>query len=108
MNVHEDVHHQVSLRSMAVLLSRAQERRSREIRARSARERAEKLLPPQSLRGFSTLARLYYLARPTKTAMLRRLPSSWTQIVYALDTKLVMPGHYKKTANQSVLLQPYR
>ena len=61
----------LSLRSMAVLSSRAQERRSREIRERSARERPEKLLPPQSLRGFSTLARLYYLARPTKTAMLR-------------------------------------
>ena len=63
---------------MAVLLSRAQERRSREIRARSARERAkprEKLLPPQSPRGFSALARLYYLALPTKTAMLRRLPT---------------------------------
>ena len=30
------------------------------------------LLPPQSPRGFSALARLYYLA--TKTAMLRRLP----------------------------------
>ena len=44
-----------SLRSMAVLSSRAQ------------------LLPPQSPRGFSALARLYYLARPTKTAMLRRL-----------------------------------
>ena len=62
---------------MAVLSSRAHERRSREIRARSARERAakprEKLLPPQSPRGFSALARLYYLARPTKTAMLRRL-----------------------------------
>ena len=40
-----------SLRSMAVLSSRA----------------------PQSPRGFSALARLYYLARPTKTAMLRRL-----------------------------------
>ena len=63
----------LSLRSMAVLSSRAQERRSREIRARSARERAEKMLPPQSLRGFSTVARLYYLVRPTKTAMLRRL-----------------------------------
>ena len=63
---------------MAVLSSRAHERRSREIRARSARERAAKprekgfqLLPPQSPRGFSALARLYYLA--TKTAMLRRL-----------------------------------
>ena len=32
-----------------------------------------KLLPPQSPRGFSALARLYYLARPTKTAMLPRL-----------------------------------
>ena len=49
---------------MAVLSSRAQERRSRE---------KNKLLPPQSPRGFSALARLYYLARPTKTAMLRRL-----------------------------------
>ena len=29
--------------------------------------------PPQSARGFSALARLYYLTRPTKTAMLRRL-----------------------------------
>ena len=34
---------------------------------------AARLLPPQSPRGFSALARLYYLARPTKTAMLRRL-----------------------------------
>ena len=33
------------------------------------------LSPPQSLCGFSTLARLYYFARPTKTAMLRRLAS---------------------------------
>ena len=33
----------------------------------------EKLLLPQSPRGFSALARLYYLARSTKTAMLRRL-----------------------------------
>ena len=57
---------------MAVLSSRAQERRSREIRARS-REKNKKLLPPQSPRGFSALARLYYLTRPTKTAMLRRL-----------------------------------
>ena len=68
----------LSLRSMAVLSSRAQERESREIRAPSARTSGEaarkiKLLPPQSPRGFSALARLYYLARPTKTAMLRRL-----------------------------------
>ena len=33
------------------------------------------MLPPQSPRGFSALARLYYLAPPTKTAMLRRLLS---------------------------------
>ena len=66
-----DILVQGSLRSMAVLLSRAEERRSREIRARS-REK-NKLLPPQSSPGFSALARLYYLARPTKTAMLRRL-----------------------------------
>ena len=45
-----------SLRSMAVLSSRAQER------------------PP---RAFSALARLYYLVRPTKTAMLRRLRHLW-------------------------------
>ena len=32
-----------------------------------------KWLLPQSPCGFSALARLYYLARPTKTAMLRRL-----------------------------------
>ena len=40
MDVYYKVKH--SLRSMAVLLSRAEERRSREIRARSARERAAK------------------------------------------------------------------
>ena len=50
-----------SLRSMAALSSRAQERRSHEKFAL------------QSPRGFSALARLYYLVRPTKTAMLRRL-----------------------------------
>ena len=54
----------ISLRSMAVLSSRAHDRRSRE---------KNKLLPPQSPRGFFAFARLYYLARPTKTAMLRRL-----------------------------------
>ena len=85
-----------SLRSMAVLSSRAHERRSGEIRARSARERAakprEKALgygpsqkSPPSVQAvfqvapapissrFPALAGLYYLARPTKTAMRRRL-----------------------------------
>ena len=48
--------------------ARENERRSRE---------KNKLLPPQSPRGFSALARLYYLVRPTKTAMLRRLYSTF-------------------------------
>ena len=34
---------------------------------------APKLLQPQAPRGFSALAFLYYLAHPTKTALLRRL-----------------------------------
>ena len=65
---------------MAILSSRAHEWRSREIRARSARERAAKprekvfqvALAPIFLR-FLCLAHLYYLARPTKAAILRRL-----------------------------------
>ena len=39
----------------------------------AARKIKTKLLPPQSPRGFYALARLYYLARLTKTVMLRRL-----------------------------------
>ena len=39
----------------------------------SLRSMAVLLLPPQSPRGLSALARLYYFARPTKTALLRRL-----------------------------------
>ena len=39
----------------------------------SLRSLAVLLLPPQSPRGLSALARLYYFARPTKTALLRRL-----------------------------------
>ena len=52
-----------------------QERRSHEKFAREAREndRRSRELPLQSPRGFSALARLYYLVRPTKTAKLRRL-----------------------------------
>ena len=49
---------------------RENERRSRE---KHKNRRFFKLLPPQSPRGFSALARLYYLARRTKTTMLRRL-----------------------------------
>ena len=55
-----------SLNSMAVLSSWAHERRSRGQQNSRA---------PQSPRGFYALARLYYLARPTKTATLRRLIS---------------------------------
>ena len=54
-----------SLNSMAVLSSWAHERRSRGQQNSRA---------PISSR-FSALARLYYLARPTKTATLRRLIS---------------------------------
>ena len=61
---------EASLRCMAILSSRAHEWRSREIREK----RFFKLLSPQSFCGFSALAHLYYLARPTKTAILRRLP----------------------------------
>ena len=39
----------------------------------SLRSMAILLLPPQSPRGLSALARLYYFVRPTKTAVLRRL-----------------------------------
>ena len=46
---------------------------SRAKRARTSGEAARKMLPLQSPRGFSALARLYHLVRPTKTAMLRRL-----------------------------------
>ena len=72
----------VSLRSMAVLVAKYGgfvKPGAREIRARTSNEAARKiiqLLLPQSPRGFSVLARLYYLA--TKTAMLRRLSLSAT------------------------------
>ena len=65
---------------MAVLSSRAHERRSlvpRNSRAKRARTS-----------GFSALARLYYLARPTKSAMLRRLPALQSG---ALGTELILP-----------------
>ena len=49
-----------------------------------------KLLPPQSPRGFSALARLYYLARSTKTAMLRRLVNNlYSHWLMHLTTELV-------------------
>ena len=64
----------LSLRSMAVLSSRAQGRRIHEKFAREARENERRSREKiQSPRGFSALARLYHLVRPTKTAMLRRL-----------------------------------
>ena len=59
-----------SLRSMAVLSSRAQERRSHEKFTREARENERKSLPLQSPRGFSALARLYYQNRHATQAMI--------------------------------------
>ena len=64
----------LSLRSMAVSVARLSGEAARKI---------SKSLPPQSPCSFSALARLYYLARPTKTAMLRRLKlpnnAQWTE-----------------------------
>ena len=55
-----------SQRSMAVLPGAP-------LSGKAAPPQKKTLLPPQSPRGFSALARLYYLAHPTKTAMLPRL-----------------------------------
>ena len=49
-----------------------------------------KLLPPQSPRGFSALARLYYLERPAKTAMLRRLASTMLELMQ-VSTSMASP-----------------
>ena len=49
-----------------------------------------KLLPPQSPRGFSALARLYYLERPAKTAMLRRLASAMLELMQ-VSTSMASP-----------------
>ena len=94
----------ISLRSMAVLSSRAHERRSRS----RSREKNKKLLPPQSPRRFPVLA------RPTKTAMLRRLVMHGIVITLFLvdfevlmsNTKFVLcPLHSKaKTCLKLVLL----
>ena len=51
-----------------------------------------KLLPPQSPRGFSALARLYYLERPAKTAMLRRLASAMLEL---MQVSTSMASQYK-------------
>ena len=65
-----------SLLSMAVLSGArlsGEAAKTRAKRARTSGKPRETLLLPQSPRGLSALARLYYLARPTKTAVLRRL-----------------------------------
>ena len=101
----------ISLRSMAVLSSRAHERRSRS----RSREKNKKLLPPQSPRRFPVLARLnFFSARPTKTAMLRRLVMHGIVITLFLvdcevlmsNTKFILcPLHSKaKTCLKLVLL----
>ena len=69
---------------MAVLVGRA--RTSGE----AARKMKTKLLPPQSPLGFSALARLCYLARPTKTAVLRRLESCCVRERYWLVPSLLI------------------
>ena len=69
--------------------------RSREIRA--------KLLPPQSPGGFSALALLYYLARPTKTTMLRRLHISRRHLRPKLRIARKCDGVFKKTEPQQTL-----
>ena len=64
---------------------------SRAKRARTSGEAARKikLLPLQSPRGFSALARLYHLVRPTKPAMLRRLLAELKifQVIGVYETK---------------------
>ena len=59
-----------------------------------------KLLPPQSSHGFSALARLYYLARPNKTAMLRRLPSLLAYML--IDQNLTCENHVETIVHYSV------
>ena len=64
---------------------------SRAKRARTSGEAARKiktkLLPLPTPHGFSALARLYYLVRPIKTAMLRRLlfsPCRYLHVSYTV------------------------
>ena len=54
-----------------------------------------KLLPPQSPRGFSALARLYYLARPTKTAMLQMLRFATQATVAKVKAKVKLKSALK-------------
>ena len=66
-------------------------REARENERRSREKNKNKLLPLQSPRGFSALARLYYLVRPTKTAMLRRLlfsPCRYLHVSYTVKPLL--------------------
>ena len=80
----------ISLRSMAVLSSRAHERRSRS----RSREKNKKLLPPQSPNlavSLSSPALIFFSARPTKTAMLRRLVMHGIVItLFLVDCEVLM------------------
>ena len=76
--------------------ARENERRSRE---------KNKLLPPQSPRGFSALARLYYLVRPTKTAMLRRLGVEWMGVAGRLELRPLLSVLYSMHSLAIRLLQ---
>ena len=58
-----------------------------------------KLLQPQTPRGFSALALLYYLARPTITAMLRRLSILMTRHYPDLGSAFTVFKLYATTSN---------
>ena len=60
-------------------------------RERAAKPQAKFLVAlPQSPRGFSALARFCYFARPTKTAMLRRLSDSFLFLILDLSRHLFL------------------
>ena len=49
------------------------------------------LPPPQSPRGFSALARLFYFAHPTKTAMLLRLDGKYPLVPEEVGVRVASP-----------------
>ena len=62
----------------------------------------KKKIPLQSPRGFSALARLYYLVRPTKTAMLRRLvPTRTADIVASSSPEVPLLHDFEECHGES-------
>ena len=57
----------------------------------ASREIKISLLPPQSPRGFSALARLFYFAHPTKTAMLLRLDGKYPLVPEEVGVRVASP-----------------